>query len=69
MKGWLINDAVVVATESGSSPGAHSRNDDSLQHPVQGLFPWRRRRLRGWNCERGYGRSMRGAKIKEIVLK
>jgi uncharacterized FAD-dependent dehydrogenase len=41
MKGWLTNEAVLVATESRtSSPIRIPRDKQTLQHPqVQGLFP------------------------------
>jgi uncharacterized FAD-dependent dehydrogenase len=41
MKGYLTNDAVVVATESRtSSPVRIPRNEDSLQHPqIKNLYP------------------------------
>jgi len=41
MKGYLTNDAVVVATESRtSSPVRIPRDDDKLHHPeVTNLFP------------------------------
>jgi uncharacterized FAD-dependent dehydrogenase len=41
MKGYLTNDAVVVATESRtSSPVRIPRNDDDLQHPgIASLYP------------------------------
>lgn len=41
MRGYLTNDALVVATESRtSSPVRIPRNTDTLQHPqVQGLYP------------------------------
>jgi len=40
MKGWLTNDAVVVATESRTSSPVRIPRDHTLQHPqVNGLFP------------------------------
>jgi uncharacterized FAD-dependent dehydrogenase len=41
MKGYLTNEALVVATESRtSSPVRIPRNDESLQHPqVKNLYP------------------------------
>ncbi len=41
MKGYLTNEAVVVATESRTSaPVRIPRADDTLMHPqVRGLFP------------------------------
>ena len=41
MKGYLTNEAVVVATESRtSSPVRIPRNNDTLQHPqVHNLYP------------------------------
>ena len=41
MKGYITNEAVVVATESRtSSPVRIPRNPDNLQHPqVENLYP------------------------------